>query len=131
AAAAAFAMALFFSGQSSTYTGTLAGQIVMEGFLNLRLKKWQRRLITRALAIVPAIIMVILKGEKGSKDLLILSQVVLSMQLPFAIIPLIQFTSSEKYMGSFKNSKTIQVLSIVVAGIIIGLNAWLLFRVFF
>lgn len=131
AGAAAFAMALFFSGQSSTYTGTLAGQIVMEGFLNLRLKKWQRRLITRAIAIVPAIIMVILKGEKGSKDLLIFSQVVLSMQLPFAIIPLIQFTSSERYMGKFKNSKGITILSILAASVIIGLNVWLLLQVLF
>jgi manganese transport protein len=129
AAAVAFALALFLSGQSSTYTGTLAGQIVMEGFLNIRLKKWQRRLITRSLAIVPAIIMVVLKGEKGSKDLLIFSQVVLSMQLPFAIVPLIYFTSSEKYKGKFANSWLLKVVSILVAGIIIGLNVWLLVKI--
>lgn len=129
--AVAFALALFFSGQSSTYTGTLAGQIVMEGFLKLTLKKWQRRLITRSLAIIPAIIMVALKGEKGSKDLLIFSQVVLSMQLPFAIVPLIQFTSSKKYMGEFRNSLVVKILSIIVASIIIGLNVWLLIKAIF
>lgn len=128
AAAVAFALALFLSGQSSTYTGTLAGQIVMEGFLNLKLKKWQRRLITRALAIIPAVIMVILKGEKGSKDLLIFSQVVLSMQLPFAIVPLIHFTSSKKYMGTFRNSLWLTIASILVASVIITLNVWLLIR---
>jgi len=131
AAAVAFALALFLSGQSSTYTGTLAGQIVMEGFLKLQLKKWQRRLITRSLAIIPAIIMVVLKGEKGSKDLLIFSQVVLSMQLPFAIVPLIYFTSSQKYMGEFKNSLVVKILSVLTAIIIIGLNIWLLTKVIF
>lgn len=129
AAAVVFALALFLSGQSSTYTGTLAGQIVMEGFLNLRLKKWQRRLITRSLAIIPAIIMVVLKGEQGSKDLLIFSQVVLSMQLPFAIVPLIYFTSSKKYMGEFTNSYFLKVVSVLTASIIIGLNVWLLVRI--
>lgn len=130
-AAVAFALALFLSGQSSTYTGTLAGQIVMEGFLNIRLKKWVRRLITRALAIIPAIIMVVLQGEKGSTQLLIFSQVVLSMQLPFAIIPLIYFTASSKYMGEHKNSILVNVLAILCALVIIMLNVWLLGQTLF
>ena len=96
-----FAVALLFSGQNATLTGTLAGQIVMEGFLNLRLRPWLRRLITRLIAIVPAVIVIAIKGEEGSGPLLVLSQVILSLQLPFAIFPLVQFTSSETLMGPF------------------------------
>ncbi|MBC7557021.1 MAG: Nramp family divalent metal transporter, partial [Chryseobacterium sp.] len=96
-----FAIALLASGQNSTLTGTLAGQIVMEGFLNIKLKPWLRRLITRLIAIVPALIIAILYGEKGTTDLLVLSQVILSMQLSFAVIPLVMFTNSKAKMGEF------------------------------
>src|SRR4029453_15811799 len=92
---------LLFSGQNATLTGTLAGQIVMEGFLNIRLRPWLRRLITRLIAIVPAVVVIAIKGEEGSGPLLVLSQVILSLQLPFAIFPLVQFTSNPKVMGPF------------------------------
>lgn len=121
-----FAVALIFSGQSSTLTGTLAGQIVMEGFLHIRLRPWLRRLITRAVAIVPAIIVIALQGEQGSYKLLILSQVILSIQLPFAVVPLVQFTCSRKRMGEFVNPPWVKVLAWTVAAAIIGLNLWLL-----
>jgi manganese transport protein len=121
-----FAVALIFSGQSSTLTGTLAGQIVMEGFLHIRLRPWLRRLITRAVAIVPAIVVIALQGEQGSYKLLILSQVILSIQLPFAVVPLVQFTSSRKRMGEFVNPPLVKVLAWTVAVGIIGLNLWLL-----
>ena len=98
-----FAVALLASGQSSTITGTLAGQVVMEGFMNWRIKPWVRRLITRGLAIVPAVLIIGLRGEGSVTDLLILSQVVLALQLPFAMFPLLQFTSSRRRMGKWKN----------------------------
>src|SRR5882724_12010053 len=126
-----FACALLASGQNSTLTGTLAGQIVMEGFLNLRLKPWLRRLITRGIAIIPAALVIGIAGENKVTPLLILSQVVLSFQLPFAVIPLIQFTSNRKKMGEFANSRFTQVIAWVVAAAIIAFNAellWLIFR---
>ncbi len=98
-----FAVALLASGQSSTITGTLAGQVVMEGFMHWRIKPWVRRLITRTLAILPAVFIIGVRGESSVTDLLILSQVVLALQLPFAMFPLLQFTSSSKRMGRWKN----------------------------
>jgi len=124
-----FAVALLASGQNSTLTGTLAGQIVMEGFLNIRLKPWQRRLITRLIAIVPAAIVAAIYGAKGTNQLLVLSQVILSMQLPFAVVPLIRFTSDRRKMGGFANSMWLCLLSWVVAAVIIALNVWLLVRI--
>ena len=103
-ASTAFALALLASGQNSTVTGTLAGQIVMEGFLNIRLRPWLRRLITRAIAIVPAAIVAIFYGERGTAQLLILSQVILSLQLSFAVFPLVAFTSDRAKMGAFVNA---------------------------
>ncbi|CAG4990819.1 Divalent metal cation transporter MntH [Dyadobacter sp. CECT 9275] len=126
-----FALALLASGQSSTLTGTLAGQIVMEGFLNIRLKPWLRRLITRGIAILPALIVSYLFGEKGTADLLVLSQVVLSLQLSFAVVPLVFFTSKRSLMGSFANSRAITFFSWLVSLIIIGLNGYLLFNTLF
>jgi manganese transport protein len=117
-----FALALLASGQNSTLTGTLAGQIVMEGFLNIRLRPWLRRLITRAIAIIPAIISVALYGESGMAQLLIFSQVILSLQLGFAVVPLVLFTSDSKKMGEFRNSKAIRLLAWTVAAFIILLN---------
>lgn len=126
-----FALALLASGQSSTLTGTLAGQIVMEGFLNIRLQPWLRRLITRGIAIIPALIVATLHGEKGTAELLVLSQVILSLQLSFAVVPLVFFTSSKKIMGSFANSKAIRILSWIITLVIINLNIFLLYRTFF
>jgi manganese transport protein len=103
AASTLFAIALLASGQSSTITGTLAGQVVMEGFMRWRLKPWVRRLITRTLAILPAVFIIGLRGDSSVTDLLTLSQVVLALQLPFAMFPLLQFTSSQKHMGKWKN----------------------------
>ncbi|MGC2287624.1 MAG: Nramp family divalent metal transporter [Candidatus Acidiferrum sp.] len=126
-----FACALLASGQNSTLTGTLAGQIVMEGFLQIRLKPWLRRLITRALAIIPAVLVIAIAGENKVTSLLILSQVVLSFQLPFAVIPLIQFTSDRKKMGEFTNSRVTVVIAWIVAAAILFFNAellWLIFR---
>lgn len=120
-----FAVALLASGQSSTLTGTYAGQIVMEGFLNLRLRPWLRRLITRSVAIIPAAITVSTSGEQGTYQLLILSQVILSLQLPFAILPLIRFTSDRERMGEFANKAWVNVCSWLVAAVILGLNFWL------
>jgi len=125
-----FAIALLASGQNSTLTGTLAGQIVMEGFLNIKLKPWLRRLITRAIAIIPAFIVTFMYGEKGIASLLILSQVILSMQLSFAVIPLILFTNDKNKMGSFANRSSLKILAWVVAGIILLLNVYLLFDTF-
>lgn len=119
-----FAIALLASGQSSTLTGTFAGQIVMEGFLNLRLRPWLRRVITRFLAIIPAVITVYYWGAKGTLDLIILSQVILSMQLPFAVIPLIRFTSDQGRMGEFANRNWVKALAWSVAFVILGLNFW-------
>jgi manganese transport protein len=121
-ASTVFALALLASGQNSTLTGTLAGQIVMEGFLDLRIRPWLRRLITRTVAIIPAAITVYVAGDKGSYKLLILSQVILSMQLPFAVIPLIHFTSSRERMGRFANKAWVQALSWITAAIIVVLN---------
>ncbi len=126
-----FACALLASGQNSTLTGTLAGQIVMEGFLDIRLKPWLRRLITRGIAIIPAALVIGIAGENKVTPLLILSQVVLSFQLPFAVIPLIQFTSDRKKMGEFANSRLTQVIAWVMAAAILFFNAellWLIFR---
>ena len=125
-----FALALLASGQNSTLTGTLAGQIVMEGFLNLRLKPWLRRLITRLMAIVPAIIVTAWYGSRGTANLLILSQVILSMQLSFAVFPLVSFTSNTQKMGEFVNARWIQALAWTTAIFIAALNAWLLVQIF-
>ncbi|MGE5745476.1 MAG: Nramp family divalent metal transporter, partial [Gemmatimonadota bacterium] len=127
-ASAVFALALLASGQNSTLTGTLAGQIVMEGFLNIRIRPWLRRLITRAIAIVPAAVTAILFGEHGTAQLLILSQVILSVQLSFAVFPLVRFTSERAKMGEFVNPRWLKVLAYSVAAVIAGLNAWLLVR---
>jgi manganese transport protein len=121
-----FAIALLASGQNSTITGTLAGQIVMEGFLNIRLPAWLRRLITRLIAIIPAVIVTALYGEKGAGSLLILSQVILSLQLSFAVVPLVYFTSQRSKMGRFVNRPLLAVTAWVVAIGILGLNGWLL-----
>lgn len=126
-----FALALLASGQSSTLTGTLAGQIVMEGFLNIRLKPWLRRLITRGIAIVPALIVASIYGERGTAELLVLSQVILSLQLSFAVVPLVFFTSNKAIMGRFANSKTLTIISWVITLVIISLNIILLYRTFF
>jgi NRAMP (natural resistance-associated macrophage protein) metal ion transporters len=123
-----FAVALIASGQSSTLTGTLAGQIVMEGFLRIRIRPWVRRLITRFLAIVPAVIVIAIKGEGASYALLILSQVILSLQLPFAVIPLIQFTSDKSRMGTFVNKAWVKILAWSTAAIIVALNAGLVYQ---
>src|SRR5438067_12826945 len=128
AASAAFAIALLCSGQSSTLTGTLAGQIVMEGFLNFRIRPWLRRLITRAIAIIPAAIVAILYGESGTAKLLVLSQVILSMQLSFAVFPLVFFTSDRVKMGEFANPAWLKSLAYAVAVIIAALNIWLLLQ---
>ena len=125
-----FALALLASGQSSTLTGTLAGQIVMEGFLNIRLKPWARRLLTRGIAIIPALIVSYLYGERGTAELLVFSQVILSLQLSFAVVPLVFFTSNNKIMGRFANSRPVMLLSWVIAAIIIGLNGFLLWKTF-
>src|SRR4051794_36154206 len=122
-----FAIALLCSGQSSTLTGTMAGQIVMEGFLNFRMRAWLRRLLTRLVAIAPAALTIITVGEKGTYKLLILSQVVLSMQLPFAVIPLIHFTSDERRMGQFANKRWVRILSWITAGVIVALNIRLVY----
>ena len=119
-----FAIALLASGQSSTLTGTFAGQIVMEGFLNLRLRPWLRRMITRFLAIIPAVITVYYWGAQGTLQLIILSQVILSMQLPFAVIPLIRFTGDKGRMGEFANRLWVTALAWSVAFVILGLNFW-------
>jgi len=117
-----FAVALLCSGQSSTLTGTLAGQVVMEGFLNFRMRPWLRRLITRSIAIVPAALTIYIAGEKSTLGLLLLSQAILSMQLPFAIVPLVHFTSDRARMGSFVNSGWVRLASWATAAIVIGLN---------
>jgi manganese transport protein len=127
-ASTVFALALLASGQSSTLTGTLAGQIVMEGFLNIRIRPWLRRLITRMIAIVPAALTAIFFGESGTARLLIFSQVVLSFQLSFAVFPLVRFTSDKVKMGAFVNPTWLKTLAYSVAILIASLNAWLLFR---
>jgi manganese transport protein len=125
-----FAVALLASGQSSTLTGTLAGQIVMEGFLNIRIRPWLRRLLTRMIAIVPAVIVTMVYGASGTAQLLIFSQVVLSMQLSFAVFPLVMFTSDKTKMGEFANPRWRKILAYTVALIIASLNAWLLVQFF-
>jgi manganese transport protein len=121
-ASVVFAVALLASGQNSTLTGTLAGQIVMEGFLNIRLRPWLRRLITRLIAIIPAVIVTMIYGESGTAKLLILSQVILSLQLSFAVIPLIIFTSDRKKMGEFASPLWMKILAWLTAAIIVTLN---------
>ncbi|HVQ15946.1 MAG TPA: Nramp family divalent metal transporter [Vicinamibacterales bacterium] len=131
AAGILFAVALLCSGQNATLTGTLAGQIVMEGFVNIRLRPWLRRLITRLVAIVPAVIVVSLYGERGTGALLILSQVILSLQLPFAVFPLVSFTSNKAKMGAFVAPGWVRALAWTIAVIIGALNVWLLYQTFF
>jgi len=126
AASTLFALALLASGQNSTITGTLAGQVVMEGFLNLRMKPWLRRLVTRSLALIPAVIVTALYGARGTAKLLILSQVILSMQLSFAVVPLVMFTGDRGKMGEFVNPRWLQSLAWTAAVLIIALNTWLL-----
>jgi manganese transport protein len=126
AASVLFATALLASGQNSTITATLAGQIVMEGFVELKMAPWLRRITTRLVAIVPAVVVSILYGSEGTTKLLIFSQVILSLQLPFAVVPLVQFTSSKVLMGQFANSPWIKVLAWSVSALIIGLNLKLL-----
>jgi manganese transport protein len=125
-----FAIALLASGQNSTITGTLAGQIVMEGFLDIRLPAWLRRLITRLIAIIPAVIVTALYGEHGAGTLLILSQVILSLQLSFAVVPLVYFTSQRRKMGEFVNRPLLATAAWAVVVVIVGLNAWLLVGTF-
>ena len=128
AASVLFAVALLASGQNSTLTGTLAGQIVMEGFLDLKLKPWVRRLVTRLIAVVPALVVTILYGERGTGQLLVLSQVVLSLQLSFAVVPLVLFTGDKLKMGVFANRPGVQVTAWSVSAIIIVLNVYLLWQ---
>jgi manganese transport protein len=130
AASVLFAVALLCSGQNATLTGTLAGQIVMEGFINLRLRPWLRRLVTRLIAIIPAIIVTVLYGERGSGQLLILSQVILSLQLSFAVFPLVMFTSDPHKMGTFASPLWVKLLAWPVAIVIAALNAYLLWQTF-
>jgi manganese transport protein len=125
-ASTVFALALLASGQNSTLTGTLAGQIVMEGFLDIRVRPWLRRLITRLIAIVPAALMAIFGGVSGTAQLLLFSQVILSLQLSFAVFPLVMFTSDRAKMGSFANPPWLKMLAYLVAGVIATLNVWLL-----
>jgi len=123
----AFAVALICAGQSSTLTGTLAGQITMEGFLRIRLRPWLRRLITRMMAVVPATLVIWYMGDQGTYELLILSQVVLSLQLPFAVVPLVKFTSSKRLMGDFASPKWVGVIAWIVVSLIVGLNIMLVY----
>jgi manganese transport protein len=128
-ASTAFALALLASGQNSTLTGTLAGQIVMEGFLEIRIRPWLRRLITRLIAIVPAAIVAFAYGESGTAQLLILSQVILSLQLSFAVFPLVAFTSDRAKMGEFVNAVWLKACAWGAAALIAALNAWLLVQI--
>ena len=130
AASTLFAVALLFSGQNATLTGTLAGQIVMEGFLNIRLRPWLRRLVTRLIAIIPALFTVALYGARGTTALLILSQVVLSMQLPFAVFPLVMFVGSRKKMGELVAPRWMLALAWPTAVVIAALNVWMLWQTF-
>jgi manganese transport protein len=127
----AFGIALVAAGQSSTLTGTIAGQVIMEGFLNIRLRPWLRRLLTRSVALLPAVIVIALTGNEGTYKLLILSQVVLSLQLPFAVIPLIHFTSDKNKMGNFKNALWVKIIAWCAAAIIVVLNLKLVFDFIF
>lgn len=121
-----FAVALLASGQNSTLTGTLAGQIVMEGFLNLRFPGWLRRLVTRLIAIIPAVIVTAIYGGRGTGELLVLSQVILSLQLSFAVVPLVMFTSDKAKMGRFVNPLWLSILAWAVTAVIVALNGYLL-----
>jgi manganese transport protein len=125
-----FAVALLASGLNSTVTATLAGQIVMEGFLHLRIPQWARRLLTRGIAIVPVVFVTWLYGEKGTAELLVLSQVILSMQLPFAVIPLVRFVSDRDKMGALAIPRWTAALAWIVAALIVALNVKLLFDTF-
>jgi len=125
-----FAVALLASGQSSTLTGTLAGQIVMEGFLQWRIAPWISRMGTRFLALIPAVLVILWEGEQGTYDLLILSQVILSLQLPFAVIPLIHFTGRKDLMGEMVTKPFWKVVAWAVAGLLIVLNVWLVYETF-
>jgi manganese transport protein len=121
-----FAIALLASGQNSSITGTLAGQVVMEGFVHLTVAPWLRRLITRSIAILPTVVVVWVMGDAGTEKLLLLSQVILSMQLSFAVVPLVYFTSKRELMGEFVNGQVMKWLGWTAAVAIAGLNAWLL-----
>jgi manganese transport protein len=123
-----FATALLLSGQNATLTGTLAGQIVMEGFLSIRLRPWLRRLITRLIAIVPAIGVLVIYGDRGTGPLLLLSQVILSLQLPFAVFPLVVFTGDRAKMGNFAAPFWLRAIAWPMAVFIAALNAWLLWQ---
>ncbi len=126
AASIAFGVALLATGQNTTLTGTLAGQIVLEGVLDLKLPMWLRRMVTRLLAIVPAVLVVGAVGDSGAMKLLVLSQVILSLQLPFAVVPLVNFTGDTKIMGKFASPMWLRVAAWVIACVIISLNATLL-----
>ena len=121
-----FAVALLAAGQNSTLTGTMAGQVVMEGFIHLRIAPWLRRLVTRLMAVIPAIIVIAVAGDGATTRLLLLSQVILSMQLSFAVIPLVQFTGSKRIMGEFVNAVWVRVAGWGAALLIAGVNIWLL-----
>ncbi|MBC7532076.1 MAG: divalent metal cation transporter, partial [Oligoflexus sp.] len=123
-----FAIALLAAGQSSTFTGTIAGQIILEGFLNLKIPCWQRRIITRGLALAPALTGVLIWGEQSIGRMLVLSQVVLSLQLPFVIFPLLKFASSTDLMKEFAIGTKMKILGWAVFVVISGANAWLLYR---
>jgi len=125
-----FAVALLASGQNSTITATLAGQIILEGFMNIRIKPWLRRLLTRSLAIIPAVIIAVMFQGSGLSRLLIFSQIVLSLQLPFAILPLVYLTSSKKHMGDFANKLWLKIVVGLIAAVIVALNVWRIVRVF-
>jgi manganese transport protein len=125
-----FAVALLASGQNSSITGTLAGQVVMEGFIHIRLSPWLRRLLTRSLAIIPTIVVVAITGERGTEKLLLLSQVILSLQLSFAVFPLVRFTGSRARMGQFANGRALQALAWIAAFLIAALNVWLILETF-
>jgi manganese transport protein len=129
AASTLFGIALLFSGQNATLTGTLAGQIVMEGFLEIRLRPWLRRLITRLLAVIPAVLVVLVYGDRGAGPLLLLSQVVLSLQLPFAVFPLVMFTGNRAIMGPFATRVWMKALAWPVAVAIAAVNLWLIYQV--
>jgi manganese transport protein len=129
-ASTVFAIALLASGQNSTLTGTMAGQIIMEGFLRIRLKPWVRRLVTRLIAIIPAFFVTLISGENGTAKLLILSQVILSLQLSFAVFPLVFFTSDKFKMGNFVNGRLLVITSYSIAIVIFIFNAYLLFETF-
>jgi manganese transport protein len=130
-ASTVFAIALLASGLNSTVTATLAGQIVMEGFLDLRLPRWAQRLVTRGIAIVPVVVVTALYGENGAGQLLVFSQVILSMQLPFAVIPLVRFVSDRRRMGEFAIARPIAITAWIVAGVIVILNGKLLLDTLF